>query len=80
MTPDKALIILQMPAKAEKSPTYISSTEPEKEVSMLKQIYDMEMNDPERRQANLKMLGAVGLFAGGIAFLRLAGDLITPVF
>ena len=69
-----------MPAKAEKSPTYIASSEPVTEPGMFKQIYDLEMNDPERVSANLKILGAVGLFAGGIAFLRFAGDLITPTF
>ena len=69
-----------MPVKSEKSPTYISSSGPEDEPGMLKQIYNLEMNDPERRSANVKVLGALGLFAGGIAFLRFAGDLITPSF
>lgn len=76
-----------MPAKVEKSSTYIDADDVEdeyaaskQEASMLKQIYNLEMNDPERRSANLKVLSAIGLFAGGIAFLRLAGDLITPTF
>lgn len=64
--------------KSEKRTTYTS--EPVQEPSFLKQVWELETTDPERRSANLKMLTAVGLFTGGIAFLKFAGDLITPVF
>lgn len=63
---------------SEKSPVYTS--EPATEQSMLRALWQIETTDPERRAANFKALTAVGLFAGGIAFLRLAGDWITPTF
>lgn len=47
---------------------------------MLKAVWEVETTDPEHRAANIKMLSAVGLFAGGIAFLKLFGDFITPSF
>jgi len=68
-----------MPPKSEK-PTYIAASEAQNEQSMLKAIWNLETKDPEHRAANVKALTAIGLFAGGIAFLRFAGDLITPTF
>lgn len=60
---------------------YITAEEKVKQAeSILSQIWTLETTDPERKAANLKIFGALGLFAGGIAFLRYAGDLITPVF
>lgn len=68
-----------MPPKSEK-PAYITAEEAQAEQSMLKAIWQLETTDPERKAANVKALTAIGLFAGGIAFLRFAGDLITPTF
>ena len=48
--------------------------------SLLGALWDMNTKGPEAKAANYKLLSALGLFAGGIAFLRLAGDLITPTF
>jgi hypothetical protein len=68
-----------MPPKSEK-PTYIEASEAQAEQSMLKAIWTLETTDPDHKAANIKALTALGLFAGGIAFLRFAGDLITPTF
>ena len=71
---------LQTMSSPSEKAVYIPNSEPRAEESMLKAIWNLETTDPDRKAANLKALTAVGLFAGGIAFLRFAGDLITPTF
>lgn len=47
---------------------------------MWRKVLDAEMSDPERRSANFGILIGVSVFAGGVAFLRFAGDLLVPTF
>lgn len=45
-----------------------------------RRILDAEMSDPERRSANLGMLVGIGVFGAGVAFFRMAGGMLVPVF
>ena len=68
------------------SPSYLtlgktpSGETPGAPKSAWRQFVDAQFSDPENRSANLKLASAVGLFAGGIAFLRVAGDVFVPGF
>ena len=46
--------------------------------SFLSQLWAIEYRDPANRSANAAVLAGIGLFVGGIVFLRTAGGLLVP--
>ncbi|XP_073015846.1 mitochondrial import receptor subunit TOM5 homolog [Primulina huaijiensis] len=46
-------------------------------VENIKAFWHSQVHDPEKRELNLKLLRAFGLFAGSIVLMRRYGDLMA---